>query len=81
MMIKVTWMVDSAGHETVHRNGQNLSMRESYIGAILVTTHEPGWCVHVGGEMGGKPEEVLGPFHSYTRARITLLLAAEKKVG
>ena len=81
MTIKITWMVDSGGVESVHRNGPNLTMRESYLGAILVTTHEPGWCVYTGGELGGEPEEVLGPFHSYTRARIALLLAAEKKVG
>lgn len=81
MTIKITWMVDSGGVESVHMNGPNLTMRESYLGAILVTEQDREWCVHIGGELGGEPEEVLGPFHSYTRARVTLLLAAEKKVG
>ncbi len=80
-MIKITWIVNSSSHETVHRNGKNLSMRESYLGCISKVLDKDEWYIHLGGELGGEPEEKQGPFYSYTRARIVLLLAAEKKVG
>ena len=81
MRIKITWFMDSGSKESVHRNAPNLTMRESYMGRIVSVIQNEEWKVYLGGTMDGEPEEVLGPFHSYTRARVALLLAAEKKVG
>jgi len=67
-MLEITWMVDSCGVESAHRNGPNMTKDQSYLGHLVRSPDKQGWLAKIQGL-----EEPLGPFESYTRARSALV--------
>jgi hypothetical protein len=79
-MFEITWMVDSAGIETAHRNGAGLNQKDSYLGTLFFNRTEQNWYAIVGGTYGGNDGEKLGPFGSnQNSARIALVGGIREK--
>jgi hypothetical protein len=77
--MEITWMVDSAGVETAHRNAPNLSQKESYLGALVFNRTEQNWYAIVGGSFDKKDGERLGPFGmNQNSARLELAKRVQK---
>lgn len=77
--MEITWMVDSGGAETAHRNEPNLSQKESYLGALYFSRSEQNWYAVAGGSFGKYDGEKLGPYGmNQNAARIALVKKVQK---